>query len=55
MEASAFRRNVRIALWHEAADDTMITADIVHLPLVAVHDVTGVVTLWSGTGGCHHQ
>jgi hypothetical protein len=39
---------VRIALRHEATDDTVIAANVVHLPLVAVHDVASVIALWSG-------
>jgi len=55
MEASAFRRNVGIALWHETADNAVIASNIIHLPLVAIHDMAGVIALRSGIGGYHHQ
>src|SRR6516165_3405014 len=56
IQASTFRGYPRIALWNTGAtDDTVVTANIFHLPLSWCYPMSTVLSLRSRTCRCYHQ
>src|SRR5262249_45321892 len=56
IQASTFRGYPRIALWNTGAtDDTVVTANIIHLPLPWRYPMSAVLRLRSCTCRCCHQ